>query len=291
MFVRARSRSLVAIAGLLLTSGVVAATPSVTQASIFGPYCGKTVVKASGGTWKCTFADEFNGRALDSNKWSPLLTANTKFRTPDCRVASNETLKVGGGYVRMSTVKKAPFTCTSPNGNYTSNYQSGGITSHDNFSQTFGRYEFRAAFPGSKDAGMHSALWMWPKDMVYGSRSGEIDVAEYFTGAPGRAVPTVHYDDYGTDPNTTNWHCYVSNPAAFHTYAVEWTTTTMTFLYDGKVCLVDNWKSSAGLTKPAPFDEPYFLVLNQSIGGGMNAPTAATDYPGTMYVDYVHAWS
>ncbi|MDO7869120.1 glycoside hydrolase family 16 protein [Nocardioides jiangxiensis] len=292
MFTRLRSRSILAVAGLTAATALAVVGPGGSADAAWGPYCGSTIRKAGGGTWKCTFSDDFSGRSLDTTKWSPLLTSNTGVQTPDCRIDNPDTLSVGGGYISLSTVDTgSDFVCQGPSWStdFTTHYQSGGITSRNSFAQTYGRYEFRAAFPGSTSAGLHSALWLWPKELVYGADSGELDVAEYYTGAPGRVVPTVHYDDGGLDPDKTDWHCYVANPGAFHTYAMEWTPTSLTFLYDGQTCLVDTWLSGA-LAKPAPFDQDFFMILNQSIGAGFNAPTEATEFPGTMKVDYVRVW-
>ena len=76
------------------------------------------------------------------------------------------------------------------------------------------------------------------------------------------------------------------------TSAVEWNTTTMTFIYDGRPCFSHAWKP-AGMASPAPFDEPYFLILNQSITQtfGANAfDPERTPLPATMQVDYVRVW-
>lgn len=71
--------------------------------------------------------------------------------------------------------------------------------------------------------------------MKYGDACGEIDLAEFRTYAPDRALPTLHYEDDGTAGPKTTWDCLVNRPEDFHIHALEWTTTTMTFAYDGIV--------------------------------------------------------
>lgn len=80
----------------------------------------------------------------------------------------------------------------------------------------------------------------------------------------------------------TNWECEVASPETFHTYVLVWTPEGMRFEYDGEVCLV----AAAG----KPFDQPFYLVLNQSHGIRQNARTASTPATAAMEVDWVKVW-
>jgi beta-glucanase (GH16 family) len=84
----------------------------------------------------------------------------------------------------------------------------------------------------------------------------------------------------------------ISDLAAFHTYAVEWTPTTMTFVYDGRTCLVHSgWKAAPPLTGSQPFDQPFVVILTQALGIGTNTIGASTPLPATTLVDYVRVWA
>ena len=78
----------------------------------------------------------------------------------------------------------------------------------------------------------------------------------------------------------------------FHTYAVEWLPEAgFEFLYDGVPCLtVPTWDPGPPLLAPQPFDQPYFMLLQLSLGYGGNAPSATTRFPATFVIDYVRAW-
>lgn len=284
-------------AGLLaaaLLAGALA-VPGVGNAARPGPdeaNCGPRLMKSSGGLWRCTFADDFDGSGLDRESWHPLLTARTGNATGECRVDEPDTIGVADGALHLSVRDRGePFVCETPTGSFETRYAAGGVHTMGAMSQTYGRFEARIKFPHSTIKGLHSAWWLWPERKLYGDLSGEIDIAEWRSGLADRVVPTVHYADGGLDPNKTNWHCYISDPWNYHTYTVEWDQEAMRFLYDGEVCLVNTWVSASGLTKPAPFDEDFFLILNQSIGIGLNEPTADTELPATMSVDYVRVWS
>lgn len=274
-----------------MLAALLGGTPEPSAEAASAPYCGKTLTKTTGGTWQCTFSDHFNGTVLDNTRWTPLLTSRSGVVTPDCRINNSQTIQVSSGSLKLRTYRTAtPMTCTTPTGSYTTSWAGGAVATRSKFFQTYGRFEARVKFPNSRVAGLHSAFWMWPEKQVYGSLSGEIDIAEWRSAQPGRVVPTVHYDDEGKDPAKTNYGCYISTPASYHTYALEWTPSQMRFLYDGKVCLVNKWVSASGLTRPAPFDEAFFMILNQAVGTGGNAPTSQTLSPAAMTVDYVRAW-
>jgi len=286
-------RSLLLCAGALVLVALAAIGPSSARtATSSTPYCGAAIAKPGGGLWRCTFADQFSGSALATDQWTAVTTEATGVSTPDCRVATPKTIRVGGGTLKLTVLDTGtPFLCRSANGSYMTQYVAGAVSTSRKFSQAFGRFEIRSAMPNVTVAGLHSSIWMWPQDGVYGDLSGEIDINERRTNIADRAVPTVHYRDDGTAGPKTVWNCRIEHPEYFHSYVLEWTRTTLSFIFDGQVCLTHEWQP-AGLSKPQPFDERYFLVLSQNLGGGYNAfDPAVTPLPATMLVDYVRIWS
>ncbi len=265
------------------------------------PNCGATIYKSTGAAWKCTFADEFSGTSLDSTKWVPQETAVNGYRAGDgCFVKSANNNSVLNGTLRLTVRKEAaPFTCKNPNGDFTTQYTSGGAMSYGKFAQTYGRFEFRAKFPNVQVAGVHSSLWLYPASDTYGAwpASGEIDVAEFYSSYPDRAIPYLHYNTLqslsgdGTS-GLTNWYCTITDPSAFHTYVGEWTSKGIKIMYDGQTCLDHVWNPAAPLIAPKPFDKPFAMVLTQALGMGSNEfVEGTTPLPATTEIDWVHVWS
>lgn len=282
-----------AVTTLILTAAAVPAALPSADAATTAPYCGPRINKSLFVAWRCTFADEFSGTALDSTKWSPLLTSGSGVVTPECRIASDNNIRVANGSLELTVRREpAPFTCVTRTGSYSTEYTGGAVTTYNKFAQAYGRYEIRAAFPDAKVKGLHSALWMWPQTMKYGDASGEIDIAEFKTGLPDRVIPYVHYKMSYDDDSVTNNYCMVDRPEDFHTYLLEWTTTTIKVSYDGKVCIAHRWHPAAPLSRPAPFNQPFAMILNQGMGTQWNVVDSETaPVPATMYVDYVRVWS
>lgn len=289
-----RSAATLALAAAL-TAGL-STTAQAGRPKAPGPSCGTTISKSTGGSWTCTFADEFGGSALDTSKWIAQQTATSGYTSglTACFVNSPGNISVSGGALNLTARREAaPFTCPDPNGAFATQYTSGMVSTYGRFGQAYGRFEVRASMPAATVAGLQESLWLWPVNAYkYGAwpASGEIDIAEVFSNFADRAIPYVHYNA-AFDPNVTNNFCMITDVSAFHTYAVEWTSSTIKIIYDGATCLVDEWNPAFPLVKPQPFDQPFIVALTQALGIGSNAfDPATTPLPATTRVDYVRVW-
>jgi beta-glucanase (GH16 family) len=249
--------------------------------------------------WQCTFSDDFDGTTLDSSKWVAQRTDYSGYTSGPtaCFVDSPNNISVSGGTLKLTARKEADkFTCAPGTAaSFETQYTSGMVSTYGRFSQTYGRFEVRAKISSASVPGLHTAFWLWPDDTSkYGGwpGSGEIDFAELYSQYSDRAIPYVHYNPATPDPNVSAYDCYIGDPAAFHTYAVEWTTTQIKVIYDGQTCLIDHWNPADPLSKPAPFDQPFMVALTQALGVASNQfDPDSTPLPATTTVDYVRVWS
>jgi beta-glucanase (GH16 family) len=258
--------------------------------------CG-SVPDPDGGTWHCTFDDEFDGTSLDRTKWVPQLSAKGSFAdNTECYVDSPNNIAVGGGALTLTARREqAKFDC---NGTGSKRYTSGMVSTNPNFaspgfSQTYGRWEIRAKFTGGATSkGTQESLWMWPvKPRGQWPASGEIDIAEVYGKYPDRAIPYIHYDN-GSDPQRTNDYCMIDDITQYHTYALDWTPESLRITYDGQVCIDDHWSAVVKSYGPGtPFNAPFFLVLTQALGVNPNTFNQfTTPLPASTVVDYVRVW-
>ena len=268
------------------TTTITTTTSPPTNSTTTSKSCQGTTPLGLGGAWTCTFDDEFNGTSLNTNLWAPELTAqNLYVAGPDCYVDNPNTISVSGGYLNLSAVKVPTFNCV---GNYTSQYETGMVTSRSLFTQTYGAFEVNAKLPTSTAPGLQETFWLYPQNLTYGKwpASGEIDFAEFYSQYPNLDVPYIHYNYSSTDPNVTSYNCGI-DASQFNTYGVDWSPTSITVLYNGNVCLTDSW-----LNGPAPFNQPFFIALTQALGlAGSNAVNANTPLPATTKIDWVRAWT
>jgi len=269
--------------------------PTAAAARAASPDCGDTIRKPDGTRWICTLADDFNGRSLNTSTWSMQRTAATGLSGGgECVLPNSKNVSVRGGYLRLTARKESrTFTCESPYGNFRTRYSSGGVTSFGKFSQAYGRFAFRAAFPDVKVSGLHVAFWLYPTRLTYGEwpGSGEIDIAEFYSAYHDRVIPYVHYNVLESAAKTvTNWFCMVVDTSSFHTYTAEWTRTGIVIAIDGVTCVDHRWSPQSPLKGSQPFDQPFAVIVTQVLGGASNPFTASTPLPATTRVDWVRVW-
>jgi beta-glucanase (GH16 family) len=178
------------------------------------------------------------------------------------------------------------------------------------FTKLYGKFEFRAKVPWGK--GLWPALWMLPLDDRYGgwAASGEIDVMEIVGEKPHEVLNSIHFGStYPKRSLITHVHELPggSTVADWHVYTVEWEPGEIRFYVDGvHTSTRDHWwscsknKDGVGLEAtraadinpwPAPFDQPFYLVMNVAVGGNFpGAPNPATHFPAELVIDYVRVY-
>jgi beta-glucanase (GH16 family) len=257
------------------------------------PCGGERPAKPGGGRYTCTFYDNFDGTALDPAKWTVVASSKTGLttRANGCYRDDPENVSVSGGTLKLtSTVEPRLFFCSKGLLGIFTRHTSASVVSMDRFSQTYGRFEFRAKFPRTSTPAINSAMWMSPQDPAYGRwpASGEIDIAERFGSAHGDHVyPSLHYAGPNGRVTNTGKNCVVAKAdSGYHRYAVQWTKTSIKFYYDGRWCFSGSWSPGSPLTWPQPFDRPFYLVMTQPDG----APSTPVGTHDTLTIDWVRAW-
>lgn len=166
-------------------------------------------------------------------------------------------------------------------------YWGGEVTTLGKLEFTYGRVEVNAQLPPCTVPGLQQTFWLWPVNALkYGPwpLSGEVDFAEFFSLYPDYVCPSIHYA-----PNLPLPARHVSPQAGFRRYQVDWRPGVITLAVDDVVIETCRYRP-LNVKSPAPFDQPCFLVLTQTVGIGRNAPTSQTPFPATTRIDYVKIW-
>ncbi|SDI78058.1 Beta-glucanase, GH16 family [Frankineae bacterium MT45] len=273
----------------LASSSASAATVTTTATPTPAP---AAAISSNVAGRKLILSDEFTGAAgsaPNSYTWQAVTGGggwgNNELETYTNR-ASNVSLD-GKGDLAITARKE---TYTGKDG-ITRNYTSARLLS--NVSVKYGYIEARIYVPQGQ--GLWPAFWtlgadIYPKGYPY---SGEIDIMEALNKMP-TVFGTLHGPDtatqsvYGVGPKTSPTG---GLGGAWHTYGIDWTSTSITWFIDGK-----SYGTQAKASMPAgavwEFDKPHLLQFNLAVGGNWpGSPDATTPAVSTMLVDYVRLYS
>lgn len=171
-------------------------------------------------------------------------------------------------------------------------YTSGRINTRGRFETTGGRIEARIQLPTGR--GIWPAFWLLGSDIgtVGWPACGEIDVMEYRGQEPAVVHGSLHGPGYSGGNARTRAYTLPSGrfDTGFHVFAIEWTSSSITWLVDGTPYYAATPSSLPSGTRWV-FDRPFFILLNVAVGGNyVGPPDAGTVFPQTMLVDYVRVY-
>ena len=243
--------------------------------------------------YKLKWKDDFNGDSLNKADW------NVETHEPgwvnsewQAYVDSADNIQVKDGKLLLKPVKTV-----DKDGN--ASYTSGRINTQGRHDFKYGYFECRAKVPTGK--GYLPAFWMMPTDEnLYGQwpKCGEIDIMEVMGQETNKAYGTIHYGEPHAQSQGTYSVSKSDNFADnYHTYAVDWEPGKITWYIDGiKYHEESDWfsaKENQGtVAYPAPFDQPFYMILNLAVGGSwVGYPDDTTTYDDQEYaIDYVKVY-
>lgn len=250
--------------------------------------------------WQLVWADEFDGDALDADKWNVQTGDGSAEGIPgwgnnELQVYGPDNIAVRNGNLVISARLDA-----AGGGGYTS----GRINTDGKFASRYGRIEASIRVPAGQ--GLWSAFWLLPTNSPYGgwAASGEIDIMEVFTRQPEPFTQgAAHYGMVWPLNVFVAQHYSGIDPAdGFHTYALEWEESELRWFVDGvHFYTVPNSAYWTYYRDPAtnahrsggdsaPFDQPFHLLLNLAVGGNLPGAPVPEALPGEMLVDYVRVY-
>lgn len=279
-----------------------------------------TAAAQAPGRWHMVWFDEFDGIAVDRSKWT---------FAEDCWGGGNKERQCYVDRAANAGVADGILTITARSGETsgpaipadqakpdvpvpmtTKPFNSAKLFTRGKASWTYGRFQIRARLPHGQ--GTWPAIWMMPEHSRYGpwAASGEIDIMEVVNlgarcpecagGIEDRLLGTLHFG--GPPPANRLKGEEVRTPVildgAFHVYELVWTPERMVWSIDGKRFaerVRSEWHSTGSAAPGAPFDQPFYLILNLAIGGGLPESRGLKTVdpnalPARFEVDYVRVW-
>ncbi len=244
--------------------------------------------------YKLVWEDDFNGDKLDTSVWNYELHepgwVNAELQE---YVDSDKNTYVKDGKLYIQALKEVK--------DGKAYYTSGRINTKGKKNYQYGRFEVSAKVPSGK--GFLPAFWMMPEDeSYYGQwpKCGEIDVMEVHGSALSTTYGTLHFGE----PHTQKQGSYTL-PAgeknfgeSFHVFACEWDPGEFRFYVDDVLFYtVNDWfTQKPGFGKvayPAPYDQPFYMILNLAVGGSWVGYPDDNDVFGEnaqFVIDYVRVY-
>ena len=239
--------------------------------------------------WQLVWSDEFNSPAdtpPDPAKWTYDLRHNNGWGNHELETYTKDLANAHMDGQGNLVIRAEP----NASGGYTSaRIKTQGLFTAEPGSRVVARVK------APKGAGMWPAFWMlgnsfnnrnWPQ-------CGEIDIMESIGKEPSMNHGSLHGPGYsGGRPKTAIYTLPDGRKFAdgFHTFAIDWTTTSVSFYVDGVAYnTVHDTDIPAGTQWV--YNQPFFLLLNVAVGGDFAGPVSAdTVFPQEMLVDYVRVY-
>lgn len=278
-----------------------------------------------GDKWELVWSDEFNGPEIDPAKWGFDVDCwgggndelqcytnrkeNAHIKDGVLQIVARKEVAAGpalpwdqrenASEAAKKEVKAQPFT-------------SARLVTRGKADWLYGRFEARARLP--KGQGTWPAIWMLPSEEKYGAwaASGEIDIVEAANlGAKCRKCKdkkkdyiygTIHYGDvWPKNKYIGKDQTLPPSEDGFHTFAVEWSEGEIKWFVDDIMyhrLTSKKWRKKSvfsKLPKHAPFDQPFYFIMNLAIGGHLavdndDGGVDVTGYPKALEVDWVRVY-
>jgi beta-glucanase (GH16 family) len=280
-------------------SSSASSSTSASGASTAGPTDGGAQDAALAG-WTLTWSDEFDGpdgSAADSTKWVHDV-GGTGWGNQELEYytdgTQNAVVQGGNLVITATTANASTHTCSFPTSG-PCQYTSARLKTEGLFSQQYGRFEARIQIPEGQ--GLWPAFWMLGADIGTNGwpSCGETDIMENIGKEPSTNHGSLHMPAAGTTNDAQLTGSYALPGGAklgdgFHTYAVEWSASSIRFFVDDNLYETQTPAMATGRTWE--FDKPFFIILNVAVGGQFpGSPTSATVFPQTMKVDWVRVYA
>jgi beta-glucanase (GH16 family) len=233
--------------------------------------------------WEVIWFDDFNGLELDTTKWTKIPPNNADWgkhmtSNPLCYHLDNGKLFLKG-IVNPDTVSDPrPFL-------------TGGVFTKGKFAFQYGKIEIRAKLECAQ--GAWPAMWMLAEQNKYGMypRNGEIDIMEHLN-YDKKIYQTTHsyYTLELKQKNNPPHHGTAKvNINKFNTFGLEWYPDKLAFTLNGKNTFT--YPRVEGVDPSQwPYDQPFYILIDQQLGGSWVGKVNPKDLPVHMIIDWVKVY-
>ena len=227
--------------------------------------------------WKLVWADEFNGKKLDTDSWERCPRNGADWGR---HMSYLDTLvQVEDGVLKLYGINRPDEVKDNVP------YLTGGVQSRNRRSLQLGRVDVRARFDCGQ--GFWPAIWLMPDIRVPWATGGEIDIMEHLN-SEDKAYQTVHsqHSVKQYDPWIENGSNTPIDKSVFNTYSVVIEEDAIKFFINDKPTFT--YKKVPELLSQFPYaGHPFYVILSAQLGGSWVGEVNPADLPVKMEIDYV----
>ncbi len=242
--------------------------------------------------WELIWEEQFDGIELDTTQWSLIQTEPHHYdNAPDWKkhmIANKMVSSVEDGKLYLKGINNPGLPDDSRP------FLTGGVESKGKFSFRYGKVEIRMRKECAQ--GAWPALWMMPEESVYGGwpHSGEIDIMEHLN-FDKNIHHTVHTRYTNILKNTSNPRRgvgdIIANVTNWNIYGLEWYPDVLIWTVNGTETFRYPRVADANPEMQQwPFDQPFYFILSQQLGGSWVGKVNPEDLPVSMIIDFVKVY-
>ncbi len=222
--------------------------------------------------WVPTFVDNFNGDSVKLENWGigrEVLSRRLQYYDKDA-------VAVKDGILNIKILNNKPESDRP--------YLTSALTTQGLFKQKEGYFEMRAKLP--KGNGIWPAFWLLPES---GKWESEIDISEFLGNKPDTIHYAYHYGNRLRNENSRQVSTLQRLTDAFNTYAVDWNSERIHYLFNGKIM---HTVEGEDLVQHA--NAEMYLILNLALASQhtkfITNVDGETDLSSAYEIDYVRVF-
>ncbi|MCT4644101.1 MAG: glycoside hydrolase family 16 protein [Carboxylicivirga sp.] len=233
--------------------------------------------------WQLVWQDNFEDSELDTSKWTRIPPNKADWGR---NMSTDEKCyDIRDGKLYLKGINNTDTISDSRP------FLTGGVYTKGKFAFQYGKIEIRTKLASAQ--GAWPAMWMLSEQKKYGNypKNGEIDIMEH-----------LNYDDIIYQ--TTHSHYTLElkekhNPPhsgtasfdkeQFNTFGLEWYPDNLVFTLNGQETF--NYPRVEGVHDSQwPYDQPFYILVDQQLGGSWVGKVNPDDLPVDMIVDFVKVY-
>lgn len=233
--------------------------------------------------WQLVWQDNFVSSILDTSKWTRIPPNKADWGRH--MTSDSQCYDIRDGKLYLKGINN-PDTISDPR-----LFLTGGVYTKGKFAFQYGKVEIRAKLECAQ--GAWPAIWMLSEQKKYGKypRNGEIDIMEHlnFDDIIYQTTHSYYTLELKQKDNPPHHGTAEFDKDKFNTFGLEWYPDKLVFTLNGTETFIYPRVDDVDPTQ-WPYDQPFYLLIDQQLGGSWVGKVNPSDLPVQMIIDFVKVY-